>query len=135
MEPLLFIIIALILGTLTRHLLKKMPVPYTVLLVVIGIILGVSSRFHVRSESVFSVVMESISWAGTIDPHVIFFIFLPTLIFEAAFGMDWHTFRKTSVNATLLAGPGILITLALTALLLMGVKWLNIGLPEWSWAV
>ncbi len=133
MEPLLFIIVALILGTLTRHLLKKMPVPYTVLLVVIGVILGVISRFHVASESVFSVVMESISWAGSLNPHVIFFIFLPTLIFEAAFGMDWHTFRKTSVNATLLAGPGLIITLALTAVLLMGVKGLKIGLSEWTW--
>jgi NhaP-type Na+/H+ or K+/H+ antiporter len=135
MEPLLFIIVALILGTLTRHLLKKMPVPYTVLLVVIGVILGVISRYHVASESVFSVVLESISWAGSIDPHVIFFIFLPTLIFEAAFGMDWHTFRKTSVNATLLAGPGIIITLGITAVFLMGLKVLNIGLFEWTWPI
>ena len=135
MEPLLFIIIALILGTITRHLLKRMPVPYTVLLVVIGVILGAVSRFHIESESFFSVVFESISWAGSINPHVVFFVFLPTLVFEAAFGMDWHTFRKTSVNATLLAGPGIIIALGITAIILMGIKGLNIGLPEWTWPV
>jgi len=135
MEPLLFIIIALILGTITRHILKKMPVPYTVLLVVIGVILGVISRFHVTSKSEFSVVFNSISWAGSINPHVIFFIFLPTLIFEAAFGMDWHTFRKTSVNAALLAGPGIIISLGITAVLLMGIKGLNIGLINWTWPI
>jgi NhaP-type Na+/H+ or K+/H+ antiporter len=135
MEPLLFIIIALILGTITRHLLKRMPVPYTVLLVVIGVILGAVSRFHVKSESFFSVVLDSISWAGTINPHLVFFVFLPTLVFEAAFGMDWHTFRKTSVNATLLAGPGIIVTLGITAVILMGIKSLNIGLPDWTWPV
>ncbi|OFY37595.1 MAG: hypothetical protein A2Z69_01160 [Bacteroidetes bacterium RBG_13_44_24] len=134
MESLLFIIIALILGTLTRHLLKKTPVPYTVLLVVTGVLLGVITRFHFISES-FEVVYRSISWAGSINPHVVFFVFLPTLIFEAAFGMDWHTFRKTSVNATLLAGPGILIALGLTAVLLIGIRNLNIGLRNWTWPV
>jgi NhaP-type Na+/H+ or K+/H+ antiporter len=135
MEPLFFIIIALILGTITRHLLKKMPVPYTVLLVVIGLILGAVSRFHVKSESFFSIAMDSVSWAGSINPHVVFFVFLPTLVFEAAFGMDWHTFRKTSVNATLLAGPGIIIALGVTAVILMGIKSLNVGLPDWTWPV
>lgn len=134
MEPLLFIIIALILGTITRHLLKKMPIPYTVLLVVIGVILGIISRFHFFSES-FEEVIHSISWAGSINPHVVFFVFLPTLIFEAAFGMDWHTFRKTSVNATLLAGPGILIALGVTGALLIGIKSLNIGLHNWTWPI
>ena len=134
MEPLLFIIIALILGTITRHLLKKMPIPYTVLLVVIGLMLGIITRFHFFSES-FEVVLHSISWAGSINPHVIFFVFLPTLIFEAAFGMDWHTFRKTSVNATLLAGPGILIALGVTGALLIGIKSLNIGLHNWTWPI
>ncbi len=134
MEPLLFIIIALILGTLTRHLLKKTPIPYTVLLVVIGVLLGVITRFHFFSES-FEVVLHSISWAGSINPHVVFFVFLPTLIFEATFGMDWHTFRKTSANAALLAGPGILIALGLTAALLMAVRSMNIGLQNWSWQI
>lgn len=134
MEPLLFIIISLILGTITRHILKKMPIPYTVLLVVTGVILGVISRFHIIPKS-FEVINDSISWAGSINPHLVFFVFLPTLVFEAAFGMDWHTFRKTSVNAALLAGPGILIALGLTAVLLMGIRDLNIGLQSWSWPV
>ncbi|SDB85883.1 cation:proton antiporter [Williamwhitmania taraxaci] len=134
MEPLLFIIIALILGTLTRHLLKKMPIPYTVLLVVIGLLLGAATRFHWIDES-FELVLGAISWAGVINPHVVFFVFLPTLVFEAAFGMDWHTFRKTSVNATLLAGPGIIIALGLTAVLLIGVKVFGIGLAGWSWPI
>ena len=133
MEPLFFIIIALILGTITRHLLKKLPVPYTVLLVVAGVILGIISRFHLLSES--SLILESISWAGKLNPHLVFFVFLPTLIFEAAFGMDWHTFRKTAVSSTLLAGPGIIIAMALTAVILMAIKLLNIGLYDWTWPV
>jgi len=134
MEPLLFIVIALVLGTLTRHLLKRMPIPYTVLLVVVGVLLGIATRFDFFAKSMEEVV-RSIAWAGAINPHVVLFVFLPTLIFEAAFGMDWHTFRKTAVNATLLAGPGIMLAMGLTAALLIGVRVLDIGLGQWTWPI
>lgn len=134
MEPLLFIVIALVLGTLTRHFLKRMPIPYTVLLVVVGVLLGVATRFDFFAKSMEEVV-RSIAWAGAINPHVVLFVFLPTLIFEAAFGMDWHTFRKTAVNATLLAGPGIMLAMGLTAAMLIGVRVLDIGLGQWTWPI
>lgn len=134
MEPLLFIVIALVLGTLTRHFLKRMPIPYTVLLVVVGVLLGIATRFDFFAKSMEEVV-RSIAWAGAINPHVVLFVFLPTLIFEAAFGMDWHTFRKTAVNATLLAGPGIMIAMGLTAAMLIGVRVLDIGLGQWTWPI
>lgn len=134
MEPLLFIVIALFLGTLARHFFKRSIIPYTVILVVIGILLGIITRFEFLPE-IFEEFTGSISWAGNIDPHVVLFVFLPTLIFEAAFGMDWHTFRKTSVNATLLAVPGIIIALCLTASILIGIKVLNIGLISWDWQI
>ena len=37
MEPLLFVIIALLIGAATRHFLKKSPLPFTVMLLLIGI--------------------------------------------------------------------------------------------------
>ncbi len=134
MEPLFFIIIALVLGTLTRHLLKKSPIPYTVLLLVVGLLLGLVTRLDLL-PGLLEEMAGSVKWAGSINPHVVLFVFLPTLVFEAAFGMDWHTFRKTSVNATLLAGPGILIALGLTAALLIGIKTAGIGLENWTWQI
>lgn len=134
MEPLFFIIVALLLGTLTRHLLKKFPVPYTVLLVIIGLLIGALVRFNVVPEFMHT-FSKSVEWAGNIDPHIVLFVFLPTLIFEAAFSMDWHTFRKTSVNATLLAAPGIVIALVLTGVLLMGLKFAGVGLADWTWQI
>lgn len=134
MEPLLFIIIALLLGTLTRHLLKKSIIPYTVLLLIIGLILGSFVRIDFLPES-FETIIHSIKWAGKIEPHLIMFVFLPTLIFEAAFGMDWHTFRKTSANSTILAVPGILVSLILTAALLIAINYMNIGLNGWDWTM
>ncbi len=44
MAPLFFIIIALIIGAATRFFLQKSPLPYTVSLLIFGMLLGVITR-------------------------------------------------------------------------------------------
>ncbi|MBU8891820.1 MAG: cation:proton antiporter [Bacteroidales bacterium] len=142
MSPLFFIIIALIIGAATRHFLKKSPIPFTVSLLIIGLILGVMSRLGyfgewniigLKLDATF--LSDAVGWAGHIDPHLILYIFLPTLIFEAAFAMDVHTFKKTSANAFILAVPGIIVAIVLTALIVVGMKMVGIGLNKWSWSM
>ncbi len=142
MSPLFFIIIALIIGAATRHFLKKSPLPFTVSLLLIGLVLGVLSRMGYFGEwNIIGIKLnatflsDAIGWAGNIDPHLILYIFLPTLIFEAAFAMDVHTFKKTSANAFILAVPGIIVAIVLTALIVVGMKMVGIGLNNWSWAM
>lgn len=138
--PLLFIILALIIGVATRHFVKRSPFPFTVLLLIIGLALGVANRldllggFHLFDFNFdFTAISDSIDFAANIDPHMLLFIFLPILIFEASYAMDLHTFKKTSTNAILLAVPGILMALGLTAALAMGLKFAGIGLGAWNW--
>jgi NhaP-type Na+/H+ or K+/H+ antiporter len=140
MYPLLFIIIALLIGAATRHLLRKAPLPYTVSLLLIGLGLGAANRlgwFESWDFGIFSLnisfLNQSINWAGNIDPHLILYVFLPTLIFEAAFAMDVHTFKKSFTNATLLAVPGIIMALLLTGAIIMGLKGTGLGFQEWGW--
>ncbi|MBT7039501.1 MAG: hypothetical protein HN921_06640, partial [Bacteroidetes bacterium] len=136
MEPLFFIIIALVIGTATRHFLKKTPLPYTVLLMIFGIGLGLLVRFDVFENlhgHFWHTLNNALHWAGTIDPHVILFIFLPILIFEAAFAMDVHTFKKTVGNAAILAIPGILLALFLTGGMVKGLSAIDIGFKDWGW--
>jgi len=78
---------------------------------------------------------QSLVWAAHISPHAILFIFLPILIFEAAFGMDLHTFKKTAINSTILAVPGIMVALVLSAGLAILLKVTHIGLFSWEWTV
>jgi NhaP-type Na+/H+ or K+/H+ antiporter len=134
MYPLLFIIIALIIGAATRFWLQKSPIPYTVSLLIIGLLLGTANRlgwfesWHIGSLTLnISWLGQSVEWAGKIEPHLILFIFLPTLIFEAAFAMDVHT------NALLLALPGIIVALVLTAAIVMGLKAAGLGFGGWEW--
>ncbi|MBN4051368.1 cation:proton antiporter [bacterium AH-315-M05] len=134
MEPLLFIIIALIIGAATRHFLRKSPLPYTVMLLLTGIGMGVAVRLGYFEGGLES-ISRAIEWAGNIDPHVILFVFLPTLIFEAAFAMDVHTFKKTLTNAVILAVPGIILAMLLTAALAIGLDELGMGLSGWGWPI
>ena len=48
--PLLFIILAIIIGVATRHFVKKSPFPFTVLLLIIGLVLGVVNRLGYFGE-------------------------------------------------------------------------------------
>jgi len=139
MEPLFFIMIALIIGAATRHFLKNTPLPYTVLLLIFGLVIGLCDRydlFHMLGAGHFGhAVDNAVSWAGEIDPHLILFVFLPILIFEAAFSMDVHTFKKTSGNVAILAIPGIIIALLLTGVLVMWLNTLGLGFQGWGWAL
>ncbi|MBT3647291.1 MAG: cyclic nucleotide-binding domain-containing protein [Flavobacteriales bacterium] len=132
---LFFIIMAVFIGAFTRHFLKIIPIPFTAVLLIIGIILGVLNRMglfmHWGPVDV-SFVNDSFIWAANIDPHMLFFVFLPILIFEAAFAMDLHTFKKSAVNSVILAVPGILVALLLTGVMVYAIDMLDIGLEGWA---
>lgn len=137
-SPLLFIILALIIGAFTRYALRKIGIPYTVALLIIGLILGIIGRNGYLIEILGSDISlplfdEAIYWAAHLDPHAILYIFLPILIFEAAFAMDVHTFKKSFANSTLLAVPGIVVAIFLTALGLYFIAQNNMGINEWTW--
>ena len=138
-SPLFFIIVALIIGALTRHFLKGIGLPYTVALLVIGLGIGVLGRMQFFDGDAFgigidsSMVDRSIEWAAHLDAHLILYIFLPILIFEAAFAMDVHTFKKSFTNSVLLAVPGIVIAIVLTAGCIWALVHFEVGLAGWDW--
>ncbi len=126
---LMFVILALVIGAAVRHLLKGTQVPYTVALLIIGLILGFIHRtdFFVTQLPMLANTLDLIS---DISPHLILFVFLPTLIFESAFAMEVHLFRRMFAQIAILAVPGLLIATLLSAGL---AKWM---FPwEWSWAL
>lgn len=134
MEPLFFVIIALLLGAATKHFLRKSPIPFTVMLLLIGLGIGVVSRLGYFTGN-FHTLDVALSWAGKISPEIILFIFLPTLVFEGAFGLDVHVFKKSVTNATLLAAPGLIIAMIITAGFVILCKVFNLGLENWTWGI
>lgn len=126
---LFFVILALIIGAFVRHGLKNLQVPYTVVLLIIGLCLGLVHRTEWFNAST-PLLANTLDLVADISPHIIMFVFLPTLIFESAFAMEVHLFRRMFTQIALLAIPGLLLAIALTASL---AKWV---FPwDWSWAL
>ena len=107
-----------------RYLLKRTPLPYTVVLIMVGLLVGGAPKWQLLS------FLQDYIAIAQLDPHLMLLIFLPTLIFESAFVMDVHTFKKTIGQVLILAGPGLLISAFLTSLMARYVFPYN-----WSWVV
>lgn len=132
LAPLLLTIGGLIIGAILKSLLKHSRLPYTVGLFAIGIILGVMNRTGVFQS--LPELHDAVSSVANINPDLILYLFLPILIFDAAYELNLHIFKKTLANATLLSAPGFIICMLLTGALMMGVATFIPGFESWTWA-
>ena len=121
-DPLWFIFISLFIGSLTRTALHGTSVPYTVVLFCLGMLEAVINYY--LDLGMLESSLES--W-GNINPHVLLAAFLPALIFESSFSMEWHTLKKVLPKVLILAGPGVLMTMGLAGCVLrmfpFGLSW------------
>ena len=131
LAPIAFLLVALMVGALLKLLLVRVNIPYTVGLFVIGLVIG--TLHHHGIFDLYPLIDHSIMMACTIDPDLILNIFLPILIFSAAYELDIHIFRKTLVNSTLLSVPGMVIAMVLTAALMMGIAQFAPSYASWNW--
>ena len=104
--PLWFIFISLAVGSAARTALHGTSVPYTVVLFIIGMVMAV-----VYYYADLGLLEASLSAWGGINPHVLLACFLPALIFESSFSMEWHTLKKVLPKVLILAGPGVLMSM------------------------
>lgn len=79
--------------------IRRTPVPFTVALVLIGIALGL-----LRGQPAFEGLERF-----RLSPDLILFIFLPTLLFSAAFHIDARRFLEVLPAVLVLAVPGVLL--------------------------
>lgn len=104
------IVVILLTVTLVVSLLaKQLHLPYTLVLVLVGLGIG------------FSPLVNGV----ILDPNLVLFLFLPALLFEGAWNADVKKLVACWLPIFLLAVPGLLIALALLALILH----LGTGLP------
>lgn len=118
------VLIALLISFIVHELAKRVPLPYSSMLLLGG--------FTLRAFGFFTPYLEK----GTdlidhIDHATILLIFIPTLIFETAFTMDWYTFRKESAQILLLSTSAVVMAASLTAVAIMLILDYT-GLFGWS---
>lgn len=145
----LAVAIALLVGAGTRMVAEKVRLPYTIALLLLGLGTGVLLNMlgmdaghaahggHEAAEqaahhvSILEMVMGALRKVGELPPEVIIFVFLPALIFESAYAIDLHTFRKTVGPAVILAVPGLLVITFLTG----GLMYLLADWAGWGWSM
>ncbi|MES9898358.1 MAG: cation:proton antiporter [Sedimenticola sp.] len=96
---------------------KKTRLPFTVVLVLVGIALAELHNVYPAQLEIF----EQLS----ISPDLILFVFLPTLIFESSYNLDARQLRHNLAPILTLAVPGLLISTGLIGL----IVWMATDIP------
>lgn len=99
----MFSIMALFLGAVLREVKKKTNIPYTPMVLSMGLLIGYFAEHIIH-------ISDSVRFVNSIDPHTMLMIFIPTLVFESSYNSNGYTFSKSKWQILLMAGPGVLLT-------------------------
>ena len=105
------------------------------MLFMVGLLFGLLSKSDfVATHAMVRGAMDLIT---DMNPDFILYVFLPILVFDASYEMDLNAFRKTLPNAALLAGPGVVLCMLLTAIMVMGLYWMagEYDNSRWTYAL
>jgi CPA1 family monovalent cation:H+ antiporter len=105
MEAETILILLFVVATAVAIAVQRLAVPYTVALVVTGLGLGLLHAFQ----------------APHLTKALLFNVFLPGLLFEAAYYLDFKQFWRNRLAISALALPGVVAAIVLTALILTPV--------------
>ncbi len=105
METVTILILLFVVATTVAIAVQHLAVPYTVALVFTGLVLGLLHAFE----------------APHLTKALLFNVFLPGLLFEAAFHVEFKQFWRNRLTINSLALPGVVAATALTALILTPV--------------
>ncbi|XP_069481503.1 sperm-specific sodium:proton exchanger-like [Ambystoma mexicanum] len=111
---LLFIFLTCLVGVVIRSLLKGIKALHPAVLSILGLIMGALSYS-------FPQIKEITGDMGQTNPAMLMHVFLPALIFYAAFDLEPYEVRKCFGQILLLAIPGFLCNVALNGLLAVKV--------------
>jgi CPA1 family monovalent cation:H+ antiporter len=104
------IIELLLVASLVAIVIQRLRIPYTVSLVVVGLV--ITSQQAVRFE---------------LTPELILALFVPPLVFEAAFHLEFKRLRENLLPIVVLAVPGVILTTFLVGVMVYLGAGLSLG--------
>ncbi len=110
-EIIYVLVVLLGIAMLVTGVCQNLPVPFTVVLVVIGMLLG-----NLSQNFPFMASLQDFS----LSPEIMLFIFLPALIFESGFALDARQMLKDLPPILILAIPAMLMS---TFVVGIGIWW------------
>ncbi|CAL8468287.1 g7827 [Coccomyxa elongata] len=104
---------ALLLGVFTQSVLRWTKVPYSVLLLLWGLAIGIGNDTYVKN---WQHVSPGITFWQVIDPHLLTSLFLPPVLFAGAYALPRRILIRNASHIALLGGVAVLTGTAMTAL-------------------
>ena len=117
----LFCFLSLLLIIVSYELKKKFSIPVCPCLVIAGLIFRLIGRYN-------SALSKVIDMIDGINLEVIQFVLLPGIIFNAAYKLDWYTFKKLLGQTVPLA-----TTVIITSAVFTGISFQYILCYDYSW--
>jgi CPA1 family monovalent cation:H+ antiporter len=111
------VVLLFCVATATAVAVRRLRVPYTVALVIVGLTMGS-----------FGLVTPP-----RLTRELLFTFFLPGLLFEAAFNLDLDALRRVWRSAVALAVPGVVVGMFATAAIVSLLLPLVTGNPAYDW--
>lgn len=111
------IILLFVVASMVAVIARKFRTPYTVALVLVGLGLSASHLLH----------------APQLTQDVLFMVFLPGLVFEAAYHIDFDELWRDRLAVLGLAVPGVAVSIGITAALIVFASSEIQHLPVISW--
>ncbi len=105
METETIFVLLFVVATAVAIVVQRLAIPYTVALVFTGLVLGLLHTFE----------------APHLTKALLFSVFLPGLLFEAAFYIEFKQYWRNRLTINSLALPGVVAAIALTAVILTPV--------------
>lgn len=113
-------VLLFVVATAVAIIARRVRLPYTVALVLAGLMLGIVHLFE----------------PPNLTKELLYAVFLPGLLFEAAFHLEFRDFWRDRVAIAALAVPGVAASIALTAVILEPIiQTFAPGTFTWSQAV
>jgi CPA1 family monovalent cation:H+ antiporter len=110
-------ILLFIIATAVAIGVRRLHIPYTVALVLTGLLLGFVHLIQ----------------PPHLTKNLLFTVFLPGLLFEAAFHLDFQQFWRNRVTIHSLAVPGVVAAIAVTTLILTPVANMLPSVQSFTW--
>lgn len=116
--------VLLIICSFTFFISKKVNLPYTVSLVIVGIVVAILSSSQTLAP-IFGFLTQF-----QLTPELLFYIFLPTLIFESAFAMNMRNILDNVWSISILSVIGLLVSaLCISGLLFFLFPLIGLNIP------
>jgi len=125
------LIVSLLVASIVAVVVRRVRLPYTVALVLVGLFVAVQDEqltLQLTRDTIFVLyepIPDFIQNFLDFDPEFILALFVPPLIFEAAFQLEFNQLRSNLIPILILAVPGVV----LSTLIIAGIISVSIALP------